>query len=247
LTEPGVQIVFLDTPGVHQPRNELSQFMIGGIQDALKTSDLALFLLDLSQGIGEEEELAVRWLRKYNRPILLALNKTDVTPYPEQLILERKAQALGRWPRFKIQASTGQGIQELQAEMRKHLPEQPPIYPEDQLTDQNVRDLAAELIREQCFHQLKREIPYGVAVAIEKFEEKEPPQPVVITATVYVEKRSHKGILIGVGGRQLKSIGAAARIAMEQLIGQRVFLQLWVKVAKNWRKDRKMMERLGFP
>jgi GTPase len=244
LTQSDSQIVFYDTPGMHQPRNELSHFMMRGIQGALDGSDMAFFLVDAVAGIGAEEEIASDWLKKAGLPVHLLINKTDAVPYPRLLTLEAQARELGPWPQFKIQALNGLGLEEVLAATREQLPVAAALFPADQLTDRNLRDMAAELIREQCFLQLKQEVPYGTAVVVEEYEEKK--EPLVITATIYVEKDAHKGIVIGAGGAQLKALGQAARESIERLTGLKVFLQLWVKVAKNWRKDPTRLKRMGY-
>jgi GTP-binding protein Era len=137
-------------------------------------------------------------------------------------------------------------VVEVVQELQKILPRQPALFPEEDLTDRSMRDLAAEMVREQCFLQLRQEIPYGVAVLIDKYEEKPAPDPVVIQATIYVEKDSQKGVVIGAGGKQLKAIGTAARGQIEKLLDQKVFLELWVKVLKNWRKDEGFLKKLGY-
>ncbi len=240
------QVVFYDTPGMHIPKNELSQYMLRQVQEALEGSDLALFLVDAGEGVGEEEDLAAEWLRRWKKPVLLVLNKTDLLTHPAGMLLAPKLKALGKWPLFRIQAAKGEGLPELLSAIRERLPEHPPLFPPDQWTDKNLRELAAELVREQCFLQLKQEVPYGVAVVVDEFKECDPPDPVVITATLYVERESHKGIVIGEGGRQLKALGQAARAGIERLTDRKVFLQIWVKTLKNWRKDPRKMKRLGY-
>jgi GTP-binding protein Era len=240
------QVVFYDTPGMHQPRNELGHFMLRQVQEVLDGSDLALFLVDAGEGVGEEEELAAEWLRKWRKPVLVVLNKTDLLSHPKRLALGPPLKALGRWPLFEAQAAKGTGVPGILAAVKERLPVRPPLFPEDEWTDRTVRDLAAELVREQCFLQLKQEVPYGVAVVIEEFKEPDPPDPVVVTATLYVERDAHKGIVIGAGGRQLKALGQAAREGIERLLDRKVFLQLWVKTLKNWRKDPRKLKRLGY-
>lgn len=244
--DAGAQVAFYDTPGLHAPKNELSHYMLRRIQEALDGADLILFLVDASEGLGPEEELAVDWLRKAKKPVLAVLTKTDQAGHPRILALEPRLKEMGNWPLFRVCAPKGEGLPELLAQVKERLPVREPLFPEDELTDRNVRDLAAELVREQCFLQLKQEVPYGVAVVIEEFKEPEPPDPVVVTATLYVERDSHKGIVIGEGGRQLKALGAAARERIEALLDRRVFLQLWVKTLKNWRKDPSKLRRLGY-
>jgi GTP-binding protein Era len=145
-----------------------------------------------------------------------------------------------------MSALTGKGVPEVIRQLQTFLPHQPALFPEEDLTNKTLRELSAEMIREQCFLQLQQELPYGVAVMIEQFEEKAPPEPVVIKATIYVEKDSQKGIVIGAGGKQLKALGTSSRLEIEKLLERKVFLELWVKVLKNWRKDEAILRKLGY-
>ena len=243
------QIVFYDTPGIHQPKNKLSQYMLREVEDVLEGADAALFLLDAKDGLTDEDALVAEWLKQFKNPVLCLLNKIDQVPSGrvQELAGKIKAELGSDWLIFRISAMKGQGLPEVLGQLKKFLPQQPPLFPEEDLTNKTLRELAAEMVREQCFLQLKQEIPYGVAVVINKFEEKKPPEPVVIQATIYVEKDSQKGILIGAKGQQLKSIGMAARKEIEKLMDQKVFLELWVKVLKNWRKDERFLGQLGYP
>jgi GTP-binding protein Era len=241
------QIVFYDTPGIHQPKNKLAQFMLRQVEEVLDGADAALFLIDVREGLTEEEYLVAEWLQKFKKPVWVVLNKIDGVLDDKLEALENKIKT--EWPHWSIlrmAAISGRGVSELTAELKKVLPHQPLLFPEDELTNKTMREIAAEMIREQCFLQLKEEIPYGVAVLIDSFEEKELPNPVVIKATIFVEKDSQKGIMIGAGGNQLKLIGSAARVEIEKLLGRKVFLELWIKVLKNWRKDEDLLKRLGY-
>ena len=242
------QIVFYDTPGIHQPKNKLSHYMLHEVEEVLEGADAALFLVDAKEGLTEEDYLVAEWLKKFEHPVLCLLNKIDCVPEGrvQELSGKIKSELGSEWLLFRVSALRGKGMEEVIGQLQKFLPHQPPLFPEEDLTNKTLRELAAEMVREQCFLQLKQEIPYGVAVVIEKFEEKKPPQPVVIQATIYVEKDSQKGILIGAKGQQLKSIGSAARGGIEKLMDQKVFLELWVKVLKDWRKDEKFLKQLGY-
>lgn len=240
------QIVFYDTPGIHQPKNKLSHFMLHEVEEVLKGSDAALFLLDAKEGLAEEDTLVAEWLKGYRKPVFCLMNKIDQVPAGRVQELTGKIKELGEWPVLRISALKRHGITEVVQELQRILPHQPPLFPEDELTNKTLREIAAELVREQCFLQLQQEIPYGVAVLIEEFKEKQPPEPVIIKATIYVEKESQKGILIGTGGKQLKAIGTAARVEIEKQLDQKVFLELWVKVLKNWRKDEDLLKKLGY-
>jgi GTP-binding protein Era len=241
------QIVFYDTPGIHQPKNKLSQYMLRQVEEVLEGSDAALFLVDVREGLTEEDFLVAEWLQKFRSPVFVVLNKIDGVLDDKLAPLEEKITT--EWPQWSIlrtAAISGRGVQEVANELKKKLPRQPLLFPADELTNKTMRDIAGEMVREQCFLQLKEEIPYGVAVLIDSFEEKELPAPVVIKATIFVEKDSQKGIIIGAGGNQLKLIGSASRVEIEKLLDRKVFLELWVKVLKNWRKDEDVLKRLGY-
>ncbi|HET9869456.1 MAG TPA: GTPase Era [bacterium] len=241
------QIVFYDTPGIHQPQNELSHFMLRQVEEVLEGADAALFLMDARLGVTDEDRLVADWLKKSKGPAWVVMNKSDQVPLTRLgEVADRVRAELGDWPIRSMSAKTGRGVKDLLAEIKRGLPKQPPLFPPEELTDKHLRDLAGELVREQCFLQLKEEIPYGVAVVVEKYEEREPPAPILVQATIYAERDSQKGILIGAGGKQLKSIGSAARREIEALTGRKVFLELWVKVLKNWRKDEAVLRRLGY-
>lgn len=242
------QIVFYDTPGIHQPHNKLSHYMLHEVEDVLEGADAALFLIDAKEGLSEEDYLVAEWLKKFEKPVLCLLNKIDQVPEGrvQELTGKIKADLSGDWLLFRMSALTGKGVPEVIQQLQKFLPRQPALFPEEDLTNKTLRELSAEMIREQCFIQLSQELPYGVAVMIEQFDEKTPPEPVVVKATIYVEKDSQKGIVIGAGGKQLKSIGTAARLEIEKLLDQKVFLELWVKVLKNWRKDEAILKKLGY-
>ncbi len=242
------QIVFYDTPGIHQPHNKLSQYMLHEVEDVLDGADAALFLIDAKDGLMDEEYLVAEWLKKYKKPVYCLLNKIDqvASGRVQELVGKIKAE-LGEWPIHRIAAISGKGVPDVISELKKILPHQPALFPQEELTNKTMRELAAEMIREQCFLQLQQELPYGVAVVIDDFVEKDPPDPTVIKATIYVEKDSQKGIVIGAGGKQLKEIGMRARKEIEKMLEQKVFLELWVKVLKNWRKDEEVLKRLGYP
>jgi len=197
--------------------------------------------------LTEEEYLVAEWLQKFKKPVWVVLNKIDGVLDDKLQVLEDKIKAeWPAWSLFRMAAISGRGVPEIIAELKSILPRQEPLFPAEELTNKTMREMSAEMIREQCFLQLKEEIPYGVAVLIDSYEEKVPPDPIVIKATIFVEKDSQKGIVIGAGGKQLKAIGSASRVEIEKLLDQKVFLELWVKVLKNWRKDEDVLKRLGY-
>lgn len=241
------QIVFYDTPGIHQPKNKLAHYMLHEVENVLAGADVALFLVDAKEGITDEDRLVGEWLKDFKKPIRLILNKMDLVKEGRiQQLSGDAARELGPWTVRKMAAAKKQGVMEIITELKRLLPHQPPLFPEEDLTNKTLREIAAEMIREQCFLQLQQELPYGVAVLIDEFNEKEPPEPVVIKATLCVEKDSQKGIVIGAGGKQLKALGTAARLEIEKMLERKVFLELWVKVFKNWRKDEDVLKKLGY-
>ncbi len=246
-TTSRAQMVFLDTPGIHQPRGAFQQYMVKEALKALKEVDLNLLLVEPPA----HELLNDSWIRKLlaecRAPVILGINKIDLVPKPSLLPL---MEALGSLHSFEamvpISALTGDGVDLLEQELLKRLPAGPKYFPDDQLTDLPERFLAAEVVREKVFLLCGEEIPYSVAVVVEEFQERQPPVPIYIMATLYVEKESQKPILIGAGGSMLKKIGSTARKDLEVLLGRKVYLELWVKVEKNWSKDQKTLKRMGY-
>lgn len=252
LTLPEAQIIFVDTPGIHKPVHRLGEYMVRAARQALEDADVVVFLGDLTgpPGLGDHLAAELLWERS-GRPLLLALNKADavtdveaaVTPY---LALFHDAEGRPRYAAVQaLSALQGQGREELLAAIIAHLPEHPPYYPEDELTDQPLRAICAELIREQVLCFTRQEVPHAVTVAVEEFKERSA-EMTYIAATVYVERETQRKILLGQGGQMLKKIGRAGRQAIESLLGTRVYLDLWVKVRRNWRKDRQALAYLGY-
>jgi GTP-binding protein Era len=242
------QIAFIDTPGLHVPRHAVSEHMIEQAEEALREANAVLYLVDGSQGVTDEDVLAAERLKTFSGKHILALNKTDLAG-EETALAEMEAkirEVFGEQPILRIQAVNGNGVDALMDALRAAIPEGPPVFPEDVITDTTMRQLASELIREQCFLKLQMELPYEVAVEIISFEEKEAPEPIVIKADLFVEKDNQKGIVIGAGGSKLKAIGMAAREEIEKMVGQKVYLELRVKVFHNWRKDPKALQRFGY-
>lgn len=248
LTTAEYQIVFMDTPGLMQPRHKLDEFMVETAVDSLNEADLVLWLVDGSEPIGPGDRAISEQLQSLAEaiPVILAINKSDITP-PESVIPHTEAyRALlpeATWIFFSAQ--TGNGRAELLNLVVQALPEGPRYYPADQITDIYVRDMAAEFIREQVMLQLRDEIPYSIAVQVNEFKER-PNGTTYIGANVFVERDNHKRIIIGAKGSQLRQIGAAARKEIETLVEGKVFLELWVKVEPKWRRNEKALKRLGY-
>ena len=244
---PAGQIIFLDTPGIHRSGNLLNQSMVRTALATLQEVDVVCLLIEANSPDHEENDWILENLQKVRKPVFLAINKIDLIPKGNLLsIMERFSQKRPFEQIIPISAVLGEGVDILARELLKILPEGPRLFPEDMVTDLPERFLAAELIREKIFHLTREEIPYATAVAIEEFKEREEKNLVVIRATIQVERETQKGILIGEKGKRLKEIGRLAREEMEALLGVRVFLELWVKVEKNWRDDPRALRRLGF-
>jgi GTP-binding protein Era len=244
---PTGQIVFLDTPGVHHSRIKLNQAMVKVALATLQEVDVICFLIEADRPDNEENDLILEDLKKVSKPVILVINKIDLVSKARLLpIMERYSQLRSFEQIIPISALLGDGADVLEAELLKILPEGPKFFPEDMITDLSERFLVAEFIREKVIQLTREEIPYSTAVEVEEFNEREEKNLIVIKATIQVERESQKGILIGEKGRMLKEIGRLAREEIEAFLGARVFLELWVKVEKNWREDPRALRRLGY-
>jgi GTP-binding protein Era len=247
LHRPGAQLVFIDTPGIHVASRPLNVRIVEQAVAAIGDCDLVLFMVDASSHMPAAETLLLEKIKAVNTPVVLVLNKTDLVA-KEGILLQ-----LDLWKNehdfvdmIPISARKGTQVEQLVAEMEALLPENPPFFPEDALTDVPERFLAAELIREKVFRLTGEEIPYASAVTIDAFSEEERDKMVTINATIHVERDSQKGIIIGKQGAKLKEIGTAARKDLERMLGAKVFLKLFVRVQKNWSRDNKALERFGY-
>lgn len=246
------QIVFIDTPGVHKPLNKLGQFLLDEAKIAVPDTDLILFLVDGSEPAGKGDKWIVENILKNSQiPILLTLNKIDKIK-PDQLeenILSYKnlfnnSQLTARCSPLTISAKTGRNKDTLIENIIKYLPQGEKLYPDDVVTEETMRDVAQEIIREKILINTKEEIPHSVAVLIEKYEETDKIDR--IYASIYCETKSQKGILIGKGGSLLKKIGTEARLELESIVDKKVYLELNVKVEKDWRKSNKALKQFGY-
>jgi GTP-binding protein Era len=248
LTTPTCQLVFIDTPGIHQPVHKLGEYMNQVAEDALRDSDIIIWLVEAHVPPGEEDQRIAQRLRSIKQlpPVILALNKADLLS-PEQLALREEDYANIFASQFllSISAQNGSGLESLQDLVLAQIPVNPPFFNEDQITDFYERDIAAELIREAALLHLREEIPHGVAVRIDEFTERGD-QGAYIHATLFVERESHKAIAIGKGGEMLKKIGSSARLEIENMSGRKIFLDLHVKVNKNWRNRPDALRWLGY-
>jgi GTP-binding protein Era len=248
LTTDEAQIVFMDTPGIHKPVHKLGEFMNQVAEDTLKDADLILWLVEANNNPNPEDTRIADKLREMKDlpPLVLAVNKLDLTggyDLSERLDKIQRLYPQGKLMQFS--ASTGAGLDQLLAEILKNLPEGEPFFDPDQVTDYYERDIAAELIREAALLNLREEIPHGVAVRIDDFEEREDGSA-YIHATLFVERESHKGIVIGKGGEMMKKIGSSARKEIEDMSGRKAFLDLRVKVNQNWRNKPDALRWLGY-
>lgn len=243
---PAGQIIFWDTPGIHHARSKLNQAMVKIALATYNEVDAICILIEADRPDQEENDLILQTLRQVKKPLLLVINKIDLVPKEDLLpIIEDYSRRRSFEQIIPLSALLGDGVDVLVAEVLRLLPAGPKLFPEDMITDLPERFLAAEFIREKVFLLTREEIPYATAVVVEEFKEKEEKNLIVIKATIQVEKDSQKGILIGGKGRMLKEIGRLARKEMEALFGARIFLELWVKVEKNWREDSRALRRLG--
>lgn len=246
ITRPEGQIVLVDTPGVHQPGYLLNRRMMAAVHDALEGVDLVCLIRDASVSTGNGDRFVFDLVKRAEKPSILLLNKTDKLPDKRALLpLIEFYTSSHEWRAVvPLSARTGDQMEALVAEMIENLPEGDPLFSEDELTDQPMRALAAELVREKILHVTGEEIPYVTAVVTERYEEAGP-ELARIYCAIYVERASQKRIIIGKGGERLKEIGTRARQDIERLLGHRVYLQLFVKVEENWRNSPRALNELG--
>jgi GTP-binding protein Era len=247
LTREHYQIVFVDTPGIHKPKNKLGEYMIKAAQNALSDMEAILFVVDAADGIGPGDRQIAEWLKGINVPVLLAANKMDIANKEKARQQIKEFSDLGSFTEVvEISAVQGTNVPELEQKLISFLPEGPKYYPDDMITDQPERVIIAEIIREKALQLLKEEVPHGIGVEIERINEREEKSLVEVHASVVCEKASHKGIVIGKGGRMLKSIGIKAREDIERFLGTKVYLELFVKVKDDWRNDPNTLRNLGY-
>ncbi|MBE0448443.1 MAG: GTPase Era [Actinobacteria bacterium] len=241
------QIIFIDTPGLHKPRDPLGEHLNRAVRNTLRDVDAVVFIVDASQVIGSGDLFIANELSSLSTPKILVLNKVDKLTQQYIEVQMEIARQLGEFDDiFPISAATGQDIDKLVEKMVELLPEGPRYYPGDVITDQPERVIAAEFIREKVLELTREEVPHGVAVEVQEMKPRKGREIVDIFATIFVERESQKGILIGKGGRMLKEIGSRARSEIEQLLGSQVFLDLRVRVKKDWRKEERYIKQFGY-
>ena len=246
-TDDRMQCIFIDTPGIQKPKNKLGEFMLDSATSAFKDVDIITYIVDNSGVIGENEKFIISKLKEEEKPIVLLINKTDI-------ISEERTQEIiktfGEFGIFDvilpISALTGRNIEQYFENIYKILPEGPKYYDEEEITDQSVRSICAEIVREKSLLFLQEEVPHGINVEINKFKKREDRELYDIEATILVEKKSHKGIVIGKGGEMIKKIGMTARQDMETFLEAQVNLRLWVKIDPDWRNNINRLQTFGY-
>ncbi len=240
------QIVFVDTPGIHKPKNKLGEYMVRTAQTSAEDADLIVFVVEAGDTIRGNELTILDYIKESGLPSILVINKIDKLSNKEELFPQ--IEAFSKEHNFDavvpISARSTQSVDKVVKEIERLLPEGPMLYPEDMITDMQEREVAAEIIREKLLRMLDKEVPHGVAVEIMQYSEE--PDLVRIIANIYCEKATHKGIIIGKNGEMLKKIGAAARTEIEKMTEKKVYVELWVKVKDDWRNNNFLMKEFGY-
>ena len=247
LTRGQTQLVFVDTPGFHKPRTRLGNYMMDVVHDSVADVDAILLIVEPIANVGVQEEALLEDIRRSGAPAILVINKIDTVPDKERLltVIAAYAEKYGFEAVIPVSALRAQGLDELIAECAKFAQPGPFLFPEDETTDQPEKQVIAEILREKLLWNLDKEIPHGTAVEITRFIERDD-EVIEVDATIYCEKASHKGIIIGKNGEMLKKISTAAREDMERFMGTKVFLQTWVKVKENWRDSDFLLRNFGY-
>lgn len=244
-TMSDAQIVFIDTPGIHKPKHRLGELMVKQAKESVKEVDVILFMVEPEEP-GSGDKFIIDILKDMGKPVFLLINKVDTIKKTHVLpVIDAYSMLYPFKEIIPVSALTGDGVDILIKGIVDYLPEGPKYYPDDILTDQLERFMVSEIIREKVIQQTEDEIPYSVAIDIIQWTERED-GVIFINANIYVEREGQKGIIIGKGGARLKSIGTNARIEIEELLGTKVFLELWVKIKKDWRSSERILKELGF-
>ncbi len=246
-TEEDHQIIFIDTPGIHKPKNKLGEYMVKVSEDSLNEVDAILFVVEGDKSLSNSDKKIIESFERINTPVILVINKVDLVGKEELLPLINQYNKLYDFHALiPISALKNSGIESISEEIKKLLPPGPQFFPEDMITDQPERQIVAEIIREKILRNLSKEVPHGIAVEVMSMKNKEDSIIVEILANIYCEKTSHKGIIIGNKGEMLKRIGSKARMDIERLLGSKIYLELWVKVKKDWRNNDFLIKDFGF-
>lgn len=246
VTKGDTQFVFMDTPGFHKPRTRLGDYMVNVVRESVADVDAVMLLVEPLPNIGKQEQELIARFKETGVPALLVINKIDTVQRAELLEVMAVYSAAYEFDAIiPISAKTGEGVDELLAELSKYAVDGPPLFPDDMISDQPEKQICAELVREKLLLFLDKEIPHGTAVEVTRFSERDD-GIIDMDVTIYCEKASHKGIIIGKKGAMLKKIGELARADIEAFMGTKVFLQTWVKVKENWRDSQAQLRNFGF-
>ncbi|NMD71888.1 GTPase Era [Bacillus sp. DNRA2] len=247
LTTDDAQLIFIDTPGIHKPKHKLGDFMMKVAINTLKEVDLVLFMVNAEEGFGRGEEFILEKFQGVKTPVFLVINKIDLI-HPDKLleVIQSYSEKFSFTEIVPISALQGNNIERILEQIKKYLPVGPQYYPADQVTDHPERFIITELIREKALHLTHEEIPHSLAVVMEKLDRSSEKNMIHVMATIIVERDSQKGIIIGKQGKMLKEIGKRARGDIENLLGSKVYLELWVKVQKDWRNKMGQLRDFGF-
>lgn len=246
LTRKQYQMIFLDTPGMTHPRSKLGAYMQKVAEDSSKDTEAILFVVDALKGVMERDRDVIAFLKNARSPVIVLINKCDAASAEQMEAVRSAVTEAGFSNVLAISAKTGENLDQLERLLYGYLTEGPQYYPEDMVTDQPERLICAEMIREKTLELLREEIPHGIGVAIDKMELRKDGTLMDVWATIYCERESHKGIIIGRGGKMLKRIGSEARKDIEWLLDVQVNLQLWIKVKEDWRNRQQMLNELGY-
>ncbi len=246
LTRKDYQMIFLDTPGMTKPRNKLGTFMQKTAEEASKDTEAILFVVDALQGVRERDRDVMNIIKSMRSPVIVLINKCDAASSIQMQEAREAISEAGFETVLAISAQTGENVDKLEELLKGYLAEGPQYYPEDMVTDQPERVICAEMIREKTLELLREEIPHGIGVGIDKMQIRPDGKLMDVWATIYCERESHKGIIIGRGGKMLKRIGTEARKDIEWLLDVQVNLQLWIKVKEDWRNRQQMLNELGY-
>ncbi len=244
-TTEDYQMVFIDTPGIHKPKNKLGEYMMKAVTTTLDEVDVVALLVDATEPDISEELL--NRIKVTKRPVILVINKIDAIKKEQLLVVANKFKDMHEFKEIvPVSAMKGENVESLLKVFESYLDEGPKYFPEDMITDQPERQIMAEIIREKMLNLLEKEIPHGIAVGIESMKKREDKDIIDVSATIYCEKKSHKGIIIGKNGDMLKKIGTYARQDMERLMGTKIYLELWIKIKDNWRENEYLLKNFGY-
>lgn len=248
VTTEDSQIIFIDTPGIHKPRTKLGEYMVNVAEETLRDVDIVLFLVEATDSKpGAGDTFIIDQLKNRKNSIFLIINKIDLVKKDQLLpTISAYKEAMNFDEVIPVSALNDEGVDRIINEIKARLPEGPKYFPDDMITDQPEKIIAAEMIREKILHLISEEIPHGVGVEVISFKERENKDIIDIQATIYCEKDTHKGIIIGKEGKMLKRIGSLSREDIEKMLGTKVFLELWVKVKPDWRNSDNMLKTLGY-